>query len=455
MQKPRKLFLSCLGTSSYTPTVYEALGGREDELPQSERTAFIQIARLRALEARGDRPVAVRVLTTDEARKRNVDMMPPERPTVRPPDRLPAAYPGLGVALKELGYDPDKSLPRIEEGASETELWQIFETIMDAIEEGDQVYLDLTHGFRSLSVVLLTALQFALRAKNATLQEVSYGAFEAARDKSAPVAPTFDLTPFFVLNDWTDAVAVFRASRDLRPLARLAKRASDQVKKRKRQERPETLIQLASKLQAIARVLAETRLYDVAEAASAARLALLASSADVQEHLETKPIGTLLQDIARELSPLTGGASDGWQVVRAGYAATHWLLAGYNLHAAATMARETTVAAIAVWYAEAEGQPISHKALDRVWGALLQTPEKVQIEYLGEARPVWEALVGRIGAAPLSELRRVVRPFAEARNALDHAFTGDNDPSDPAAVMTRGLTSLSLVAHKVLGIPLA
>jgi len=57
---PRRLFVSCLGTTPYTPVQYLPLG--DPSGVPSDKLAFIQVARLRELEARELKPDQVRIL---------------------------------------------------------------------------------------------------------------------------------------------------------------------------------------------------------------------------------------------------------------------------------------------------------------------------------------------------------------------------------------------------------
>lgn len=109
---------------------------------------------------------------------------------------------------------------RIPSGKSEGELWEIFNIYADAVDNEDEVVLDITHGFRSLPVLALPAIAYLSQVKNVEFKYILYGAFEA-RNSSKNETPIFDLTPFVSLLDWTNAVNVFQHSGDARPLAEL------------------------------------------------------------------------------------------------------------------------------------------------------------------------------------------------------------------------------------------
>ena len=120
-------------------------------------------------------------------------------------------------------YHQLRSKLRIEtvsDGKSTDELWQIFNVYADAVNEGDKIILDITHGFRSFPVLALPAIAYLRQVKKAEFTHILYGAFEAG-DRIKNQTPIFDLTPFVDLLDWTNAVNIFQHSGDARQLAGL------------------------------------------------------------------------------------------------------------------------------------------------------------------------------------------------------------------------------------------
>jgi CRISPR-associated Csx2 family protein len=53
----------------------------------------------------------------------------------------------------------------IPDGKSEAELWEIFEAISEAVQEGDEIAFDITHGFRSLPVIALLTIAYLKQVK--------------------------------------------------------------------------------------------------------------------------------------------------------------------------------------------------------------------------------------------------------------------------------------------------
>lgn len=109
----------------------------------------------------------------------------------------------------------------IKEGSDETELWDIFSSVVDNINDNDNVLFDITHGFRSLPFLTFLTLAYVSNVKsNVTIEKVIYGAYEAV-ERDNPNKPVFDLTPFVELLDWMNAVNVFQNYGDARPIASL------------------------------------------------------------------------------------------------------------------------------------------------------------------------------------------------------------------------------------------
>ncbi|MCX7786406.1 MAG: TM1812 family CRISPR-associated protein [Spirochaetes bacterium] len=106
---------------------------------------------------------------------------------------------------------------RIPEGRSPNELWEIFQILYDQILEGDTIYVDITHSYRSVPMFGISLLSYARTLKQITLGGIYYGAIEALGPletvKKIPpeerIAPIFDLTSVYSLLEWSTAVHLF------------------------------------------------------------------------------------------------------------------------------------------------------------------------------------------------------------------------------------------------------
>ncbi len=197
----RKLFLSFLGTGFYGECTY--FDSNADYAP----TRFIQVATLEQVGARlWTERDAVRIFVTDKAFDENWDAGNHVRRKHGAAAEEP--YERLGSVLGKMGLRADvAAVCGVPDGGSGDEMWKIFEMAYGQIEEGDELYIDATHGFRYMPMLILVLCNYAKFLKGATVKRISYGNFEA-RDKRNR-APIVDLMPLVELQGWTAAAADF------------------------------------------------------------------------------------------------------------------------------------------------------------------------------------------------------------------------------------------------------
>ena len=111
----------------------------------------------------------------------------------------------------------------IPDGKSVGEMWEIFEKVGRALFEGDSVYFDITHGFRSLPMMFLLAASYFQATKNIKILGLFYGAFDAKTDG---IAPVFDLTAFVELLALTAATTQFLETGSVKTLSDMLKAES-------------------------------------------------------------------------------------------------------------------------------------------------------------------------------------------------------------------------------------
>ncbi len=98
----------------------------------------------------------------------------------------------------------------IPDGSDEKELWEIFEKCSQAVAEGEEVILDITHAYRSLPLVVFAAAAYLRRTKKVNLRHIIYGAYEArSSSETGDRAPVFDMTPLLELVDWLSEADFF------------------------------------------------------------------------------------------------------------------------------------------------------------------------------------------------------------------------------------------------------
>lgn len=118
---------------------------------------------------------------------------------------------------KAISNDLKAEIVHIPRGSNEGEYWKIFNTIKEKIPPGVDLVLDITHGFRSLPVLVLLAVSFLRAAKQVRVKHVLYGVHQ----KGERIAPVIDLVTFISMLDWASATNRFLETGDVRRLAQI------------------------------------------------------------------------------------------------------------------------------------------------------------------------------------------------------------------------------------------
>jgi len=207
----RKVFISILGTGFYSKCKYVA-----DNFI-TEESRFIQIATLEWIGAKNwTKDDTALFLLTEKAKSDNWKKSIIER--INPKSDKKESYWSLEKCLEEekLPFTPQGI--DIVDGKDEKEMWQIFETIYAQLKENDELYIDLTHSFRYLPMLLLVLSNYAKFLKNITIAHISYGNYEARENN---IAPFVDLLPIVALQNWTIAASDYLKNGNIKPLQEL------------------------------------------------------------------------------------------------------------------------------------------------------------------------------------------------------------------------------------------
>lgn len=197
----RKVFISVLGTGFYGSCSYI----KNDFI--SSETRFVQQATMEYIDvAHWSADDAVFVLLTDGSRKNNWNMEIISRRNFQ--TNKEETYKGLQSVLKEMNLPCSIHDISIPDGKNEEEMWLIFTKLFDELKDGDELYIDLTHSYRYLPMLILVFGNYAKFLKDITIKHISYGNYEA-RDLQMNQAPIIDLLPLVTLQEWTFAAANF------------------------------------------------------------------------------------------------------------------------------------------------------------------------------------------------------------------------------------------------------
>ena len=209
---PRKILISFLGTNNYVPCNYYTEG---DDTQKVSNVRYIQEAIIDLYCQDFDGPDdGFHFFLTDDAKVRNWEDNDQYNFNSKEND---LKNKGLKSVLKDLNLFDRVKTHSIKEGYSTDDIWKIFEKVFDVIQEGDEIILDITHGFRSLPMLAMVLSNYAKTLKNADLKMVLYGAFEKLgpafnvreMPKAERNAPILNLTALSDIQDWTSATKNF------------------------------------------------------------------------------------------------------------------------------------------------------------------------------------------------------------------------------------------------------
>lgn len=191
----------------------------------------------------------------------------------------------------------------IKDGRNQDELWAIFDTIVENVEDGDDLYIDITNGLRHLPVLLLIACSYLRAARKVTIKSISYGALDLGGKNEKWVITECDvieLLPYVALFDWSSGVEAFRRSGDAGILAKLLRESASSLVEPETQQ---SLKDVADKLDKVTLALELAR----PEEASAEIKVLTSKLEAVQESSKqyAKPFGLLNDMIKRDFTKIT------------------------------------------------------------------------------------------------------------------------------------------------------
>lgn len=196
----RKVFISFLGTTNYSPTnyYYQSLENKIDNV------RFIQEASVRLFCNDWTANDKIFILVTKDSKEKNwFDNGHLDRET-----KQKILSEGLNTRLKNLNLKTEYNYVEIPKGNNEEEIWEIFKKIFDNIEPNDKIWFDITHSFRFLPMLNMVLINYAKFLKNISLEKITYGNYEG-RDKEKNNSLIVDITSLSELQDWTSAASAF------------------------------------------------------------------------------------------------------------------------------------------------------------------------------------------------------------------------------------------------------
>ena len=224
------IYISFLGISDYKSTTY--VWDKKD-YKYEVITPYIQVAQLEIFQKQNIIPDGVFVFGTDASKRKNwLDRQRSEPTietcfachtpniTIQRPENI-----GLQNRLKELFGDKNPQIIEwvsINSDLNASSQWDDFQTILGKIPAKSKLIIDMTHGFRSVPILISSAIHFLKLTKEVDVQYVLYGVFSNGDKPSAIV----DYVDFYEINDWTEAISRLVDQADARMLSEVAQKES-------------------------------------------------------------------------------------------------------------------------------------------------------------------------------------------------------------------------------------
>ncbi|MCW5925079.1 MAG: TIGR02221 family CRISPR-associated protein [Saprospiraceae bacterium] len=222
---PRK-FISFLGAIPYEPARYFF---DNNTALLSQPTVYVQEAIFEKVLTDWQPTDAVIIFTTEQALHYNY-----QNRITRGEGLLEGK--GLEQILQRLSQQGRIGLfsaVNIPNGNTEEEIWAVFQTVFQSIAEGDELYFDITYGFRSLPMLGMVLLDYVRTLQQVKIRRIFYGNYEAGRNNQRPGevvnAPVLDLTPFAQLQEWTAAARAFLQGGNAEPIASLTEQNNPEI----------------------------------------------------------------------------------------------------------------------------------------------------------------------------------------------------------------------------------
>ena len=390
-----KRFLAFLGTGNYQPCRYRS-GGRT-----SPEVVYVQTAVNLFAEPRCEEAV---VFCTTGAKAKHWDAL---------------------VAEFKMNGLPAPRIVDIPDGSSEEQLWEIFRIIRDTVGDGDEIVFDVTHSLRSLPVIMTVVLRYLTVVKGVSLGACLYGAFDA-RNTEENIAPVFDLTPFFALDDWTRAILAFEDYGDPASLKNLATRRLGPLCRSQEPAR-----RLNASVKTLARFAENVRLANLGVAGTEAGIRNMALRTVARTFSQAED-GAGVPELAPVLERVSADfAAFGDRDLRNGFRAARWAARHGLVPQACTLLQETAVSVLLETgrgIASCAGSGIA--AREFVSGVLSRAslPDFDWDEWAPAATRD-DARSLKDGLPP--ELPALYARLVRVRNAINHAGTNPQEPVCP------------------------
>jgi len=423
----RKVFISVLGTGLYNECTYA--DGDNKQPP----TRFVQVAMLQAVGAsHWGADDMVLIALTDGARKANWEVENNKRAR-RNRDTCKdeyVTYVGLKQELDKLNLPCQVVEAAIPDGKNEDEIWEIFNVLFDKLNEGDELYIDLTHAFRYLPMLVLVLINYAKFLKHVTVARMTYGNYEAFLKKETDVAPIVDLLPIVSLQEWTSAAADYLQNGYAEKLEKLSLQELRPILARTQGQDPDA-VNLKNFVKAVRTFTEEMqacRGINITKGESATRAMRYVNQID---RTVITPLQPVLKEIKSKIEPFTSQTTNCLE-------AADWCFKNLQYQQAVTLLKEWITsfvgAQFGIDFGDRDGREVVDKALAYCFDKNQKFTDKDAAEY-AEKHPVFTTIIDS-ELLKNDILKKLYSGVPEIRNDFNHAGFRPN-PCNVNRIKTR------------------
>lgn len=409
------VMLAFLGTNDYLPCNYLL-----DERAVSN-VRFVQEALASILCKDWGEEDKIIVFLTKEAKNKNwVDNGHKDK------DGKPLQIEGLKQRLEYLNLKTNIVTRDVLDGRSEYEIGEMFDLVFNQINDGDEIIFDISHGFRSLPMLVIIILNYARALKDIKIKGIYYGAFELLgtlrdvkkmhiEDRNAPI---FNLTPFVHLFNWTVAIDDFLTYGDAKDINELTNEGLTPILRATegKDKSAQNLKNLSTKLKKMTELIQTSRGLSVIRDFDFNNLRELIS---YNKESILKPINPLLDEISDKIKGFNN--TD----IENGYAAVEWCIEHNLIQQGYTILQETMITEIvAKHFGEAEIANRDKREL--VSQAINIKHMRIPEDKWNKAAESNKDVVKKIMSELDDDFIRIFDSVSQYRNDIDHAGFRDS-----------------------------
>lgn len=408
----KKVFISVLGTGFYGKCQYN----KGDDFTSS-KTRFIQQATLEMLTRNKEWTAsdAAYIFLTKDARKDN--WKPEGNKRYNKYTKAEETYIGLKDALNSSHLPFPVTPIDIPMGCNEKEMWEIFERVYGCLGKGDELFFDLTHGFRYLPMLVLVLGNYAKFLKEVKVQSITYGNYETRENDTAPI---IDLTPLSALQDWTSAASLFEKTGTVKAFTQSLSGIQLQQQTKAQRRFADNVTKLQKRLNDFDGQIMTCRGYELMDGSVTAQTKQLIDEITEKDSDIPHPLLEIIKSVAENIQEF--GTSRYGNLT----AAINWCVRYRLVQQGYTLCQESIITSLCDKFANLnsyEGKDGYKKCRD-YWTALLgiadivADDESMWTARLAENRTLTHAL---LKLEWVRELRRSFNQLRNNRNQLNHA----------------------------------